>query len=489
MLVELVETPREIPIVSSVRRVAATLSALLVTGLVAVPSTAAAQAPAGPGSRGIGDSWFPQDGNGGYDVAHYAIHDAYRLRTGRLSGSTEIEATATQDLSSFSLDLMLTPDAVSIDGRPVSFAKSGKHELVVTPAAPIATGTAFVVDVRYRGTPRLLGWGGEKPFFSVPGEAMATNQPHIAPWWFPVNDHPRDKATYDIHVAVARGAQVVSNGTLVDRSSTGSWTSWHWRMDRPMSSYLAFFAAGFFRMESGHSYGLPWTVAVSRYFDRRSQDRLLRLMKKSPAITRWLSTQFGPYPFDSTGGVVTAINTGFALENQSRPTYPFLAPGHEAHSVVVHELAHQWFGDQVSVQRWRDIWLNEGFATWAEWRYDETHGRASAWRRLQQEYAAHPARDTFWRLRIGSPGPGRLFDPPVYERGAMTLQSLRHRIGNSSFQTLMRTWVQQHSEGNATVEQFEALAEQVSGQDLDGFFGAWLRSGTRPARTVANGLR
>jgi aminopeptidase N len=476
-----------------VRRLTASLSALLLAGIVALPATgatgAAETAPSGAGAQGIGDPYFPKDGNGGYDVGHYDIHDTYGLRSRDLSGRTEIRATATQDLSSFSLDLMLTPDAVSIDGRPVTFAKSGKHELVVTPAAAIPSGTAFVVSVRYHGRPGAIGWRGERPFFAAPGETVATNQPHIAPWWFPVNDHPRDKATYDIHVAVARGAQVVSNGTLVDRTTSGAWTSWHWRMDRPMSSYLAFFAAGRFRMQSGTSHGIPWTVAVSRYFDRSDQDRLLRLTKQSAGISRWLSTQFGPYPFGSTGGVVTAVNTGLALENQSRPTYPFLTPGHEAHSVVVHELAHQWFGDLVAVQRWRDIWLNEGFATWAEWRYDEGHGRRSAWRRLHTEYAAHPARDPFWKVRIGNPGPERLFDAPVYDRGAMTLQALRHRIGDAGFRRLLRSWVQQHADATGTVEQFEALAEQVSGQDLDGFFGAWLRTGSRPGVTVANGLR
>ncbi len=469
------------------RRLAALLSVLLVVGLVALPSADAAEAPSA-GSRGIGDAYFPKDGNGGYDVGHYDVHDSYRLRSGYLSGHTALDATATQDLSSFSLDLMLTPDAVSIDGHAVHFAKAGRHELVVTPATPIAAGTSFAVTVRYHGTPRKLGWGGEKPFLAMPGEAMATNQPHIAPWWYPVNDHPRDKATYDITVAVARGAQVVSNGSLVGHRTSGSWTSWHWRMDRPMASYLAYFAAGYFRMQSGTSYGLPWTVAVSRFFDRRSQDRLLRLMKKSPAISHWLSTQFGPYPFQATGGVVTALDTGFALENQSRPTYPFLAPGHDAHSVVVHELAHQWFGDQVSVDRWRDIWLNEGFATWAEWRYDETHGGSTAWRRLNRAYAAHPAGDSFWRLKIADPGKARFFDDPVYDRGAMTLQALRHRIGSDAFLTLLRTWVTQHSDSTGTVEEFEALAEQVSGQDLDAFFGAWLHSSTRPARTAANGL-
>jgi aminopeptidase N len=318
---------------------------------------------------------------------------------------------------------------------------------------------------------------------------MAINEPHIAPWWFPSNDHPRDKATFDISVRVAKGNQVISNGTRVGRSVTGGWTTWHWRMTRPMATYLAFFAAGRFRIQSGVSYGLPWTVAVSRWFDKRTEDSQLRLLRSSPSIVRWLSTQFGAYPFDSTGGVMTSLYTGFALENQSRPTYSFLGTGHAAHTVVVHELAHQWFGDQVSVQRWRDIWLNEGFATWAEWRYDETHGRRSAWQRLLKEYAAHGAGQRFWRVPIGNPGPARLFDEAVYDRGAMTLQALRHRIGTPALLRVLRTWVGDHSYANGSVEQFEALAAQISDRNLDGFFDAWLHSGRKPARTAANGLR
>jgi aminopeptidase N len=187
--------------------------------------------------------------------------------------------------------------------------------------------------------------------------------------------------------------------------------------------------------------------------------------------------------------VMTSLSTGFALENQSRPTYPFLGTGHAAHSTVVHELAHQWFGDDVSVAHWRDIWLNEGFATWAEWRYDETHGRVGAWHRLQTTYAAHPAGAAFWRLSIGNPGRTRMFDQPVYDRGAMTLQALRHRIGTTRFLSLLRQWVAQRGGANGSVADFEALAEQVSGQQLDGFFTAWLTNQARPARTVANGLR
>ena len=460
----------------------------LLAGLVLEPHAGAV--PADPaGSDGAGDAYYPLDGNGGYDVRHYDIHDTWRIRSGALAGWTDVTATATQTLSSFHLDLVLAVDSVTVDGSPASYTRDGGHELVVTPLTPIESGQSFVVRVAYHGHPADIAFGGEKPFFTDGHETMATNEPHIAPWWFPADDHPSDKATFDISIRVAAGRQALSNGRLVRRSVSGRWATWHWRMSRPMATYLAFFAAGSFRIERGVHDGLPWLDAVSRQYGKRVQDDAMRLMRSTPAIVSWLQTQYGRYPFGSTGGLTTAFFTGFALENQGRPTYPFFGSGRQARVTVVHELAHQWFGDEVSVQRWRDIWLNEGFASWTEWRYTETHGGERAQHRLEREYAGRPASRSFWRLVVADPGPAHLFDARVYERGAMALQALRHRMGTTTFLHLLRTWAAQHAYGNATIEQFEALAEQVSGRQLDGFFTAWLHTGTRPAWTAANGLR
>ena len=187
--------------------------------------------------------------------------------------------------------------------------------------------------------------------------------------------------------------------------------------------------------------------------------------------------------------MTTSLYSGFALENQSRPTYPYLGNSNYARSTVVHELAHQWFGNDVSVNRWRDIWLNEGFATWAEWKYIEAHGGRSAQKTLLSRYSGYMRSDSLWNLTIGDPGPKRLFAYPVYERGAMTLQALRHRIGNADFKQLLRTWVRERSEGTGRIGQFRQLAEEISGKQLDGFFKAWLFTGEKPAKTKANGLR
>jgi aminopeptidase N len=474
----------------------ASVVAALVGGLVTTltcslaglgPATAAPVPEAG--SSGVGDGYFPEDGNGGYDVTHYDIHDTYRLHTGSLRGWTEVSATANQTLTSFHLDLVLTPDADSVDGAPASYAKTDRHELEVTPAVPVVDGADFTVKVSYHGTPHRIRFGGERPFFAVPGEAVATNEPHIAPWWFAANDHPSDKAAFDIAVRVRGHRQVVSNGTLVDHSYADDWSTWRWRVTEPMATYLAFFTAGRFRIERGVSQGRPWLNAVSRWYPRRYQDVALRLLRRTPGYVRWLESQFGPYPFESTGGVISSLYTGFALENQTRPTYPFMGDGPDARITVVHELAHQWFGDKVSVSRWRNIWLNEGFATWAEWRWQETHGQGSAQRRMLAEYSGIPADRAFWKLVVARPGPKRLFNAPVYDRGAMTLQALRHRIGTATFLQLLRTWTDQHAYANGSIDQFEALAADVSGQDLTAFFDAWLHTGARPARTAPNGLR
>lgn len=474
-------------------RLAATGAALAtVLALGAVPTTAAEPGPV-DGAAGIGDPYFPKDGNGGYDVEHYDVHvERYDLRTTELSGWTEITARATQHLASFHLDLMLDVDAVTVNGVPAAaFGKADKagHELEVRPRTPLPPGAEFTVRVDYRGVPAELSYRGRRPWLFSEVETMATNEPHIAPWWFPANDHPRDKATFTVTVSVPSGNEAISNGHLLGSSDDGTWSTWRWSMDRPMAPYLAFFAAGDFRVRRGESDGLPYVNAVSRQLSAGQQDKAMRLMRRHPAVTGWFEGLLGPYPFGVTGGVTTSLFSGFALENQSRPTYPYLGNGGYGRSIVVHEVAHQWFGNLVSVHRWRDIWLNEGLATWSEWRYDEAHDGTRAQRRLLNRWSGYPRGDRFWRLPIGDPGPRQLFAFPVYERGAMATQALRHRIGNWDFTEVLRRWVADRADGTGRVGQFRRLAEEVSGVQLGGFFKAWLHTPERPRRTRANGLR
>ena len=470
-------------------RVAAVLAALgLVTGGASArsatsPGPAVVGAPGGVGSTGIGDPYFPEDGNGGIDVRSYQIHDRYLFR-GRLAGWTRLTLHTQARLRSFDLDFLLPVSAVRLSTGPATYSRPDAHELRIVPARPIHAGRTVVVTVRYAGRPGRYRYAGESNWVADGQEAEAVNEPHMAPWWFPSDDHPLDKARMDVHVTVPRGQQVVSNGRLLGVRRSAERTTYHWGDGGPMATYLAFFVAGRFEIQQGTDHRLPYYLAVSRGLGRVQRRSVMRRLHESPGIVHWLQRQAGPYPFRSTGGVVTELDPGFSLENQTRPVYPLDV----SRLLMVHELAHQWFGDSVSVHHWADVWLNEGFATYMEHRWTEGHGGETTTRWLRAAYRSTPATSSFWDLVIADPGPADLFDWPVYERGAMTLAALRNRIGGPTLTRVLHRWTALHRYGHGSTATFEALAEQVSGQDLTSFFDAWVRRSGRPEATATNGL-
>ena len=379
------------------------------------------------GSAGIGDPYFPLDGNGGIDVLHYDVRDRYDFRTGLLSGRTTLTVLATQDLSRFNLDFLLKVTGVRVDGRAAAFGRGNRHELRITPPTTAVAGQVLTVEVRYAGQPADASYLGERNWLADTREIVTMNEPHMAPWWFPANDHPRDKATMDVRITVPKQRKVISNGSQVDRVVKGALATTHWRSSEPMAPYLAFFAAGSFDVRKGSLDGRPYVVAVSEQLPDQLRRASMKVLLQSALLTAWIESQVGPYPFSSTGGVVTALSPGFALETQTRPVYPAIGP--DSRQLMVHELAHQWFGDSVSVDRWRDIWLNEGFATFMGERWVEATGGRSTDQWLSDTYDAFRDNAAFWKLPIDDPGPDRVFDYAVYIRGAMALQALRNRIG------------------------------------------------------------
>jgi aminopeptidase N len=465
--------------------------AALAVALPGAARPALARAERTHGSAGIGDPYFPLDGNGGIDVSAYDIHDRYDFATGRLSGWTRVSLTVTQDLAGFDLDFLLPVRSVTIGGRATHFRRTA-HELVID--HPARRGRTLDVVVRYAGRPSTRSYDGESNWLASDHEVVAMNEPHMAPWWFPSNDHPLDKASLAVSITVPKAARVVANGALAKRTVHGRTATTTWRA-APMVPYLAFFAAGRYAVAKSNPHGTPSYVAVSRALPTTNQRVAMDLMKRTPTLLHWLEGALGAdYPFATTGGLTTGLSVGFALENQTRPTYPYLGDGAGAVLTVVHELAHQWFGDSVSLARWSDIWLNEGAATFMEDHYTETHGGETADRRLRTFYAERDADDAFWKLEVADPCPShtgcvhRIFDSRVYQRGALALQALRNVIGDGAFWELLRTWVTTRDGGNGTTDQFQALAEAISGQDLAGFFDAWVHSTTKPADTAANGL-
>ena len=463
------------------------LVAVAVAALLGSGSAAPAAAAPEPGTLGIGDRYFPLDGNGGIDVVHYRISDRYEFDSGRLSGRTRLTVRATQDLTRFHLDFLLPVRWIRLDGSSVRWARESRHELTVDPRGSIDRGERFTVVVSYSGRPDRLGYLGEHNWLADRHEVVAMNQPHMAPWWFPSNDHPRDKALMDISITVPRGKTVVANGHRVGRERDGRLVTHHWRADEPMTTYLAMFAAGPFEVETSRVDGLPVRLLVSRRLPDPWFGASRAMLRRTPALLRQLQDDLGDYPFSTAGGLVTSLPVGFALENQTLPTY-FGVPGGDWDWLVVHEQAHQWFGDSVAIERWRDIWLNEGAATFMEVRHEEQQGDETGEQWLEREWQSRGAANPFWDLEIADPGADRIFATPVYVRGAMTFQALRNRIGEDDFWALLQQWVSDNAGGNATTGDFEAMAEHVSGDDLDGFFDAWIHSRARPAHTADNGL-
>jgi aminopeptidase N len=469
------------------RAPATTSSGAPVTMTTAANSTASSTAATsfapgdpGVGAPGIGDPYYPLAGNGGYEVDGYDLDLTYLPESNELSGTATITATVTNAVALERFDLDLQPtmsvSTITVDGAAASSVPN-KAELVVTPAAPLAVGSHFTAVVTYSGRPGYIdqedqvkaGW-----YRTPTGGAVAVGEPFSASAWYPVNEHPADPAAFALTMTVPSKWKVMSIGTAqpAPTAPAGS-TAYRWVEKKPVASYLtSVYVDTFSTSTSRTSGGIPIVNAFADVADRPEYVKIAALTGNALDV---LQGYFGPYPYETVGGMYTGIDATFALEVATRPVYADWLDV----DTLVHELTHQWYGDSVTIRRWADICLNECFATYGPWLYAEKtqHKDLDAmWRDRIEQYGGDPA---FWASPLYDPGAGKEFDA-VYARGALAMHALRKEMGDAKFFALLKGWATANAGKLVSFDEFQRYVDQVNGTNIDGFLNAWFRGTVIP---------
>ncbi len=469
------------------------LPILILAGLVAVMVADRSPAAGSPvqGQAGVGDPYFGDYGSSGYDALSYQIKVNWDPGSETLTGDTTIRARASQPLAAFFVDLALDVQRITVNGAPADFARTGFQDVRVTPSRPIVRGAMFSVMIGYHGKPGSLHHGRTSGFYAADGEWTFAGEPESSAWWFPANDHPSDPALMDVSVRVPAGMDVISVGRLKSRDAAdeAGFDTWHWVADRPMATYLNFISIGQFEIEQGTTGRLPYVYAVSEKLSPPQRRQLMVALRSSGRVLTMLEQSWGPYPFTAIGGMVPVADLSFgALETQTRPVYraqTMLKPG-QAERVIAHELGHMWFGDNVTMRQWNDVFINEAYGAYSAWLYDEKVHAEDPNRQLNDTYAHYAGNAGFWRVTMIDPGVPHLFDQ-VYERGPMALQALRNLIGDDAFFRFNRQWAQ--TPGTRSTEDWIRVAQAATPVDLRPYFDAWIYGDQAPAETRANGFR
>ncbi|MDX2540961.1 M1 family metallopeptidase [Streptomyces sp. WI04-05B] len=428
------------------------------------------------------DPYFPANGDARYRVHRYELALDYRPGPNRLAGTARINAIAGRSsLAEFQLNLgEFKIGRVRVDGKAAHYTHRGGR-LRVRPAKPLRTGAAFTVEVHWAGNPKPVNspWG-EIGWEELEDGALVASQPIGAPSWYPCNDRPADKASYQISITTPSAYSVVAGGRLLTRTTKASTTTWVYEQSAPTSSYLVGLSIGKYQTVLLGDPGLGG-VPQHGHIPAELLPEFSRDFARQPAMMELFQELFGPYPFGEYAVVVTEEELDVPVEAQGLSLFGanHVDGARSSERLVAHELAHQWFGNSVSIADWRHIWLNEGFAKYAEWLWSERSGGRSA-----QQHAAVAHRLLSGRpqdLRLADPGRKLMFDDRLYQRGGLAVHAVRCALGDEAFFRMLRGWAGLHRGGSVSTGTFTAYAGRFAAEPLDELFAAWLYEGALPA--------
>lgn len=431
---------------------------------------------ADPAVDDVPDETFTGLGDPRIDVVHYDLTVSADPGVEDITGAATISLAAVTEepLDEFTLDLVALEVASVTVGDAAAQFDHVDGELTIRPSRPLASLEVVDVAMTYQGTPRpryfdalgaTIGWQQDDD-----GGWFTLSEPHGTSTWAPVSDHPADKATWRFSLSTPTGVTGVANGRLTDRTAEGGRTSWVWEQDRPMATYLALVAVGHYDLverTAADGTELVFAFPTSLPADHRAG------FDQFEEILAFFVSEFGPYPDDDAGAIVIPTELALALETQTRPTFSrnWIQPGHV--TALAHEIAHEWFGNAVTPEEWTDLWLNEGFATYADLMW-VAHSTGTDLTELVDD---DENRVFGSDLAPYSPTAAAQFDAAVYGNGARALHALRIEVGDDTFRTIVRRWFSERSGQVVTTDDFVELAEDESGRDLGAFFHQWLEAG------------
>ncbi|KAA0104138.1 M1 family metallopeptidase [Mycolicibacterium sp. P1-5] len=436
----------------------------------------AAKKAAKRGGQPVIDPYLPNNGNFGYRVSRYELDLEYKVAINRLTGTATITAATLASLKTFTLDLSdaLSVSKVTVNGRRPSNFSASNGKLHVTLSAPLPAGAAMSISVRYGGNPRpIRSHWGEVGFEELSNGALVAGQPNGAASWFPCDDHPSAKASFRIQISTDSPYRALANGELVSRRVRAAHTVWTYEQPEPTSTYLITLQIGMYGTHKLPKSQVPMHAVLP---DRLRPD-FDHDFARQPQMMKLFVNLFGPYPL-SHGYTVVVTEDDLEIPLEAQGISIFGANHCDGkrgtERLIAHELAHQWFGNSVTVRRWRDIWLHEGFACYAEWLWSEHSGGRTA-----DQWAHHyhaKLESSPQNLLLADPGPRDMFDDRVYKRGALTLHVLRRTLGDENFFPLLRDWTSRHLHSTVVTDDFTGLAANYADVSLRPLWDAWLYS-------------